>query len=247
MRTSNPTLRDRYFTENPALASDQVMTVQGTTTKSVLLILLVVFSGSFTWREYLAGNTRILMPALLIGALGGFIVALIATFKPRSAPITAPLYAVLEGLFLGAVSATYQTRGGNLPMQAVGLTTLVFLSLLLIYRTGIIKVTDKFRMGIAGATMGIALFYLVTFVMSMFGARIPLLYGSGNWSIGFSLVVVAIAALNLVLDFDFIEQGVARGAPKHMEWYGAFGLLVTLVWLYLEILHLLAKLQSRQR
>jgi uncharacterized YccA/Bax inhibitor family protein len=243
MRTSNPALKDEYFRPDRALAGQGVMTLQGTTTKSFLLILLALFSASFTWREYLAGNTGILMPALLVGGIGGLIVAMIAVFKPRTTPFTGPLYAVLEGLLLGAISAMYQARFNGLPMQAVGLTFMVFLALLLVYRTGIIKVTDNFRMGVVAATGGIMLFYVATFVLAMFGVQVPLIHGSGVVGIGFSLVVVAIASLNLVLDFDFIERGVAAGAPRYMEWYAAFGLLVTLVWLYLEMLRLLGKLR----
>ena len=220
------------------------MTSQGTTTKSIVLVLLVMFAAAFTWREY-PGNPGILMPAMAVGGLGGFIVAMITIFKPRASPYTGPLYAVLEGIFLGAISARMEARYAGLPMQAVGLTFMVFLALLLVYRTGVIRVTDKFRTGLIAATGGILLFYLLTFVLGMFGISVPFIQGSGMISIGFSLVVVAIAALNLVLDFDFIERGAAAGAPRYMEWYGAFGLLVTLVWLYIELLHLLSKLRQR--
>jgi uncharacterized YccA/Bax inhibitor family protein len=257
MRTSNPTLKERYFTENPALAGSQAMTVQGTATKSIVLVLLTIFAASFTWREYMAGNTGIVMPALLVGALGGLVIAFVTAFKPNLSPYTAPLYGVLEGIFLGAVSAYYAVSsadpvtgaGGNtMVIQAVGLTFMVFLAMLLIYRTGIIQVTDKFRMGVVGATAGIMLFYLVMFLLSMFGVAVPgvsAVFGSGWIGIGFSLVVITIAALNLVLDFDLIENGVRSRAAKYMEWYGAFALLVTLVWLYLEILRLLSKLNRR--
>ena len=245
MRTSNPALREEYFRRHATSAGSGVMTMNGTAMKSFLLILLAIFSAAFTWREYLNGNTGILMPAMLVGGLGGFIVAMVTVFKPHLAPITAPLYAVLEGLILGALSANYQARFAGLPMQAVGLTFMVFLAMLVVYRTGIIKVTDKFRFGVAAATGGIALFYLLSIVLSMFGVRIPLVHEAGMIGIGFSLVVVGVAALNLILDFDLIEGGVAAGAPKFMEWYAAFGLLVTLVWLYLEMLRLLSKLNRR--
>ena len=245
MRTSNPALREEYFRRHAASAGSGVMTMNGTTMKSFLLILLAIFSAAFTWREFASGNAGILMPAMLVGGLGGFIVAMVTVFKPHLAPITAPLYAVLEGLILGALSASYQARFAGLPMQAVGLTFMVFLAMLVVYRTGLIKVTDKLRFGIAAATGGIALFYLLSIILSMFGVQIPLVHGSGMIGIGFSLVVVGVAALNLILDFDLIEGGVAAGAPKFMEWYAAFGLLVTLVWLYLEMLRLLSKLNRR--
>jgi uncharacterized YccA/Bax inhibitor family protein len=246
MRTSNPALRDEYFRRDPAaVAADGVMTLQGTATRSFVLVLLVIFSAAFTWREVRNGNTGILMPAILVGGLGGFIVAMVTIFKPRLAPITSPFYAVLEGLLLGAISARYQAFQQGLPMQAVGLTCMVFLAMLIVYRTGLIKVTDKLRFGIAAATGGIALFYLLSFVLSFFGVGIPLVHGSGTIGIVFSLIVVGVAAMNLVLDFDLIENGVRAQAPKYMEWYAAFGLLVTLVWLYLELLRLLSKLQRR--
>jgi uncharacterized YccA/Bax inhibitor family protein len=245
MRTSNPALKDEYFRRDAAALGEGVMTMQGTTTKSFLLVLLAVFSAAFTWREYLSGNSGILMPAILVGGIGGFIVAMVTVFKPRLAPITAPFYAVLEGLLLGAISARYQAQWAGLPMQAVGLTFMVFLAMLIVYRTRIIKVTEKFRFGVVAATGGIMLFYLLSIVLSFVGVQIPLVHGSGIIGIGFSLVVVGVAALNLVLDFDLIENGVKAQAPKYMEWYGAFALLVTLVWLYLEMLRLLSKLQRR--
>jgi uncharacterized YccA/Bax inhibitor family protein len=245
MRTSNPALREEYFRRHPSAAGEGVMTLNGTTTKSFLLILLAIFSAAFTWRESLGGNPGILTPAMLVGGLGGFVVAMVTVFKPHLSPITAPLYAVLEGLLLGALSARYEARWAGLPMQAVGLTFMVFVAMLLVYRSGIIQVTDRFRFGIAAATGGIALFYLLSIVLSMFGVRIPLVHEAGIVGIGFSLVVVGVAALNLILDFDLIEGGVKAGAPRYMEWYAAFGLLVTLVWLYLEILRLLSKLNRK--
>ena len=244
MRTSNPALKDEYFKRHGAVASDGVMTLNGTVVKSFLLVLLAVFSAAFTWREY-ATNPGILMPAILVGGIGGFVVALVTIFKPRLAPVTSPFYAVLEGLLLGAVSARYEAYYNGVAVQAVGLTFMVFVAMLTLYRTGIIRVTDKFRFGVAAATGGIALFYLLSFVLSFFGVQIPLVHESGMVGIGFSLIVVGVAALNLALDFDFIEGGVQAQAPRYMEWYGAFGLLVTLVWLYLEMLRLLSKLQRR--
>jgi uncharacterized YccA/Bax inhibitor family protein len=245
MRTSNPALKDEYFRGDPAATAEGAMTLQGTTTKSFLLVLLATFSAAFTWREYMSGNTAILTPAILVGGIVGFIIAMVTIFKPRLAPVTAPLYAVFEGLLLGAISARYEQRWAGLPIQAVGLTFMVFLAMLTVYRTGIIKVTDKFRFGVVAATGGIMLFYVLSIVLSLFGVRIPMVHEAGVIGIGFSLIVVGVAALNLVLDFDFIERGVAARAPRYMEWYGAFGLLVTLVWLYLEMLRLLSKINRR--
>ncbi len=183
---------------------------------------------------------------MVVGAIGGFVVALVTIFKQTWAPVTAPLYALLEGLVIGGVSTIFEAQFPGIVIQAAGLTLGTCLALLLAYKSRLIRATENFKMGVVAATGGIALFYLITLVLGFFGIRIPLLYSNGWMGIGFSLFVVVIAALNLVLDFDFIEQGAARGAPKYMEWYGAFGLMVTLIWLYLEMLRLLAKLRSRE-
>src|SRR5829696_10165267 len=247
MRTSNPALKDNTFSGVRAAAGEPAMTLQGTATKSQLLIMLTVFSASFTWNAVASGNTAILGPATLVGGIGGFIVALITIFKPKVSPYTAPIYAVLEGLLLGGISSLYNQRFQGLPLQAVALTFGVFMALLIVYRTGLIRATENFRLGVVAATGGIAIMYLLSFVLGFFGVRMSFLHDSSPLSIGISLVVVVVAALNLVLDFDFIERGVAQRAPRFMEWYGAFGLLVTLVWLYLEMLRLLSKLQGRSR
>lgn len=182
---------------------------------------------------------------MLLGVFGGFILAMVTTFKHSWAPFTSPIYALLEGLFLGGFSSLLEARYPGIAIQSVALTFGVLLAMLLIYSTGLIKVTRRFYIGVAAATGGIAIFYLVQMVMGLFGVRLFALSGSSPLSIGISLFIVSIAALNLVLDFDFIERGVNAGAPKYMEWYGAFGILVTMVWLYLEILRLLAKMRSR--
>jgi len=246
MRTSNPALKGSVFTGSRAAIGESTMTLTGTATRALILLLLVVFSASLTWHSYAAGNTGILQPAIAVGGIGGFIFALITIFRPKAAPYTAPIYAVLEGLLLGAVSATYNARFEGLPLLAVGLTLCVFMALLIVYRLGLVRATENFRLGVVAATGGIALVYLMSFVLGFFGVQMNFLHDSSPLSIVISLVIVAVAALNLVLDFDFIERGVEHGAPKFMEWYGAFGLLVTLVWLYLEILRLLSKLQGRR-
>jgi len=247
MRTANPALKDSTFAGVRAAAGEPAMTLRGTAAKSLLLLLLTVFAAGFTWNAVAAGNLGIVGPATIVGGIGGFIVALVTVFKPKASPYTAPLYAVLEGLLLGGVSALYNARFAGLPLQAVTLTFGVFAALLLVYRTGIVRVTQNFRLGVFAATGGIAIMYLLSFVLRLFGVQMAFLHDSSPLSIGISLVVVVVAALNLVLDFDFIERGVERGAPRFMEWYAAFGLLVTLVWLYLEILRLLGKLQGRSR
>ncbi|HST61464.1 MAG TPA: Bax inhibitor-1/YccA family protein [Longimicrobium sp.] len=245
MRTSNPTLNEKVF-DRAGYGSGNAMTINGTVNKVGILLFLLLIPAAWMWNQVMtAWEPSQAMGPALIGGIGGFVVALVTIFKKTWAPVTAPIYALLQGLFLGGISATYNIRFAGLPMQAVALTFGTLFVLLLAYRTGLIKATENFKLGIVAATGAIAMLYMVGWVMSFFGAGIPYIHESGLVGIGFSLFVVAIAALNLVLDFDFIEKGSEMGAPKYMEWYAAFGLLVTLVWLYLEILRLLAKLQSR--
>jgi len=245
MRTANPALRSDTFTGFASTGVEGAMTVQGTVNKTGLLLVLAALSAGWTWSLWDPANPGAVSPFILGGAIGGFVVAMVTVFKKNWAPITAPLYALLEGLFLGGLSAALEAQFSGIAFQAVCLTFGTLLGLLMAYRSGLIRATENFKLGIVAATGGIALVYLVSMVLGFFGMNIPLIHESGPVGIGFSLVVVVIAALNLVLDFDFIEQGAARRAPKYMEWYGAFGLLVTLVWLYIEILRLLAKMRSR--
>ena len=227
--------------------SGDVMTLQGTVNKTGILLALLVICAFYTWNIFFqTGNPAAVMPLALGGAIGGLIFALITIFKKTWAGITAPIYAGLEGLFLGGISAIFEAQYPGIVIQATGLTLGTLASLLLLYKMGIIKPTENFRLMIVSATMGIGVLYLISFVMNMFGSTgIGFIHSNGLFGIGFSLFVVAIAALNLVLDFDFIEQGAEQGAPKYMEWFGAFALMVTLIWLYLEMLRLLAKLRSR--
>jgi len=225
-------------------ASQNVMTIPGTINKTAILLILALLTASFVWGRFFAGETNV-MPFVLVGGIGGFILALVTVFKLNWCPITAPLYALLEGLFLGGISAMFEMQFPGIVIQAVGLTLGVTAAMLMMYRTGIIKPTAKFKAGIFAATGGIFLFYLISMVLGFFGVGVPLIHSSGPLGIGFSLVVVVIASMNLILDFDIIEQGSKRGAPKFMEWYGAFALMVTLVWLYIEILRLLSKLRRR--
>jgi uncharacterized YccA/Bax inhibitor family protein len=243
MRSANPALGAETFRAAPRAIGDEAMTIQGTVNKTALALVVLLVAATYTWN---LGIRDPRVPVfMMVGVIGGLIVAMATIFKQTWAPVTTPLYAALEGLALGGISATFETRYPGLVSQAVFLTFGTLGALLMAYRSGLIRATENFKLGVFAATGGIALVYLINFVMSLFGASIPLINSSGTFGIVFSLFVVGIAALNLVLDFDFIEQGAARGAPKYMEWYGAFGLLVTLVWLYLEILRLLAKLQER--
>jgi uncharacterized YccA/Bax inhibitor family protein len=249
MKTSNPALGENTFRD---LSSSQYggltdltsrMTLSGTVNKTGILLLCAVATAAWTWHLFI--QSRDVTPLMLVGLIGGFICAMVTVFKKEWSPVTAPVYALLEGLVLGGISAVLDLRYPGIAIQAVSLTFGTLFVLLMAYRSGLIKVTQKFRLGVIAATGGIMVFYLLQMVLGFFGFHFTSINGSGPIGIGFSLVVVCIAALNLVLDFDFIEQGVQYGAPKYMEWYGAFGIMVTLVWLYLEILRLLSKLRSR--
>lgn len=253
-KSSNPAFASSVFNKVQTGAQTDVMTIEGTINKTGLMFLILVFAAAYTWRKFFGvynysspeAAFSAVAPWLIGGAIGGFIVAIITVFSPQRSNITAPIYAVFEGLFLGGLSAFFESRFPGLVMRAVALTFGVFFVMLFLFRSGKIRATGKFRMGIMAATGGIALIYFISFIAGMFGASMNFLHGSGLMGIGFSLVVVTIAALNLILDFDFIQQGTSARAPKIMEWYGAFGLMVTLVWLYVEILRLLSKLASNR-
>jgi uncharacterized YccA/Bax inhibitor family protein len=246
MRTANPALNDNTFRGyGRAAASGDTMTIQGTVNKTGVLLLLVLLTSTWTWRLYYTA-TDSLMLWVAGGAIGGFIVAMITVFRKQWAAVTAPVYALLEGLVLGGISSVLEARYPGIVIQAVGLTFGTLFGLLFAYKSGMIKATENFKLGVVAATGGIALVYFATIILGLFGIRMPYIHESGMIGIGFSLFVVIIAALNLVLDFDFIESGAAQGAPKFMEWYGAFGLMVTLIWLYIEILRLLSKMRSRR-
>ena len=239
LRSGNPVLSKKTF--DNTISSDNKMTIEGTVNKTAISLFLLVGAG------YLTFNTINLV--LLIGCgIGGFILAIITVYKKEWAPITVPIYAVLEGGMLGGISYMYNSLYDGIVTNAILLTVAILVSLLIAYRSGYIKATENFKLGIFAATGGIAIVYLINFFMGFFGSGLGVMSvnKASPISIGFSIVVVIIAALNLVLDFDFIEEGAEKGAPKYMEWYGAFGLLVTLIWLYLEILRLLAKLNSRK-
>jgi uncharacterized YccA/Bax inhibitor family protein len=248
MRTSNPALSSDAFRTGEAVLGES-MTVSGTVNKTGILLLCCVATAAWTWNRFFNAPPEEAMqamaPALAIGGIGGFIVAIVTIFKKEWAGITAPIYALLEGLVLGGISAMLELRYHGIAIQAVSLTFGTLLIMLLAYRTGLIKVTERLRLGIVAATGGIAVFYLLQFILGFFGVHFTAINGSSPIGIGFSLIVVAVAALNLVLDFDLIENGARMGAPKYMEWYGAFALMVTLIWLYFEILRLLSKFRSR--
>jgi uncharacterized YccA/Bax inhibitor family protein len=248
MRTANPALNSKTFQEYSSRTGTlDLMTIQGTVNKTAFLLCCLLLSAGWTWNMfYSSGNPAAVMPWMMGGAIGGFVVALITVFKKTAAPVTAPIYALLEGLFIGGISSIFEAQYPGIVIQAVGLTFGTLFVLLFAYKSGLIKATENFKLGVVAATGSIALIYFASIILGFFGIRIPFIHDSGPLGILFSLVVVVIAALNLVLDFDFIEHGAEGGAPKFMEWYAAFGLIVTLVWLYIEILRLLAKLRSRR-
>ena len=239
---SNPILNDR-FTEAEGVVSGQIMTVNGTLDKTFLLFLCALLPAAYTWNQFMAGFTDKASMLMTIGAIVGFIFALIISFT-RNKFLT-PLYAMCEGLFLGGISAYFNAAYPGIVIQAVLGTFAAMFTMLGLYRIGAIKCTDKFRSVIFTATVSIAVLYLIQWIGSFFHYSIPAIFGAGTIGIGFSVLVVAIAALNLILDFDFIEKGTQAMLPKDYEWYGAFGLMITLVWLYIEILRLLAKLRDR--
>jgi uncharacterized YccA/Bax inhibitor family protein len=244
LRTANPALNEKAFKGQVAVG--EAMTLQGTVNKTGLLLLCVVVTAAWTWGLSHSPAPEAAIPWMMGGLLGGFIVALVTIFKQSWAPLTAPIYALLEGLALGGISAFFEKSYPGVAIQAVGLTFGTLFVMLLAYKSGIVRATERFKLGVIAATGGIAILYLVEMVLGgFFHIQVPAINGSGPWGIAFSLFVVIIAALNLVLDFDLIETGVKMGAPKYMEWYGAFGLMVTLIWLYLEMLRLLAKMRRR--
>ena len=243
-KTSNPALNENTFQGRVAVAGE-AMTLQGTVNKTGVLLLCVVITSAWTWGIAHSQTPEAALPWMMGGLVGGLVFALVTIFKKEWSPITSPIYALCEGLVLGGISALLERTYPGIAIQAMGLTFGVTAVMLMLYRTGILRATPKFTVGVVAATGGIFVVYMVDLVLGMFGRHVPLLNSSGPLGIGVSAVIVIIAALNLILDFDFVETGVHARAPKYMEWYGAFGIMVTLVWMYLEILRLLSKVRQR--
>ncbi|HET8787572.1 MAG TPA: Bax inhibitor-1/YccA family protein [Actinomycetes bacterium] len=241
MRSHNPALRDDVFTAT-RLDGGGTMTVQGTVNKTALLLVLAVATATASWVLGTSGGSGV-AGWVLVASLAGLGVAIATIVRPRWSPVTAPIYALVEGVVLGVVSMWFEAEFPGIAIQAVALTFGVMGAMLVLYTTRVIKVTQRFRTGVIAATLAIAGVYLVAFLLGLFGVRVPFLYDASPLGILISLAIVAVAALNLVLDFDLIERGARSGAPAYMEWYAAFGLLVTLVWLYLELLRLLGRLR----
>jgi uncharacterized YccA/Bax inhibitor family protein len=246
LRSANPVLNEKTFSgQTRPAARDDRMTLQGAINKSFLMLVVLLASALWPWSQYLStGDVSTVSTSILIGALGGFVVALIISFKATTAPYLSLPYAALEGLAMGGFSALLERRFPGIAIQAVGLTFGVLAVLLVAYSMRLIRVTQQFRAIVIGATGAIALLYVVTLVLGLFHVTVPVLNSSSPLGIIVSLVICGVAALNLVLGFDNVETGVAQGAPRYMEWYCAFGLMVTLVWLYMEILRLLSNLRG---
>lgn len=244
MRKVNPALKTGFMKQHYDIKGSK-MTLAGTVNKTFMLLSLVMVTAVFIWMTFSKGDVNLVGTLIIIGCFGGLVVGTITSFKPKLSMITAPIYALLEGLALGGISAYFESSYNGIVLQAVMITTTVLLSLLMLYKSKIIKPTENFKLGVASATLGIALVYILNIIIGFFGVQIPLIHESGLVGISFSIIIVIVASLNLVLDFDFIENGVNKGYPSYMEWYGAYGLMVTLIWLYLEILRFLSKLKDR--
>ncbi|HER08374.1 MAG TPA: Bax inhibitor-1/YccA family protein [Bacteroides sp.] len=246
MRSSNPAMTGRIFEQVGRPAADAgVMTIRGTLNKVGLMLLLVIAAAAYAWNQVTAVNPGNMGLYAIGGAIGGFITALVTIFRPKSSPVTAPIYAILEGLFLGSITAVINSAYPGIAFQAVLLTIGTLFTMLFLYRSGRIRATPRFRRGVFMATGAVFFTYMISWILSMFGMPVGFIHSGGTAGIIINLVIIVIAALNLIMDFDFIERGAAMKAPGFMEWYGAFGLMVTLVWLYIEFLRLLARMGGR--
>lgn len=251
-KSSNPTVSEKVFQKSitDSNVSAERMTISGSIGKFGFLLLMVMAGAFYTWNLLAKGQGSLMNTLMMVGIFGGLVTAMIIIFKPQTAKYLAPLYALLEGFFLGGISVIvnnmFAAEYPGIVMQAVGLTFAVALGMLALYSFRVIRATKKFRAMIYSATLGILIFYVITWVLGMFNVNVGFMHDSSLLGIGISLFIVAIAAMNLILDFDMIEKGAQMGAPKHMEWYGAFGLMITMVWLYLEILKLLSRFAGRK-
>jgi len=246
MKSSNPVMTGKVYEKVAGITADgSGMTINGTINKIGLMLLLVIGAAAYTWNMVMGANPGNANTLMIIGAVGGFIMALVTVFRPQTSAITAPIYAILEGLFLGAISAIINAKYPGVAFQAVLLTIGTLFTMLFLYRSGRIRATPRFRKGVMMATGAVFFAYLFSWILGMFGMPIGFMHSNGPIGILVNMAIIVVAALNLIMDFDFIEKGSAMGAPKYMEWYGAFGLMVTLVWLYIEFLRLLSRFAGR--
>ena len=242
MRSANPALNNNTFKNTGRFSGTQAMTIDGTVNKTALGLLLLMTSAIYSWNS----------PGEALGwfvpiTIFTFILLIITIFNKKAAPYTVPLYCLAEGVVLGGISKFADNMFSGIASQAMGITFGILAALLILYKSKLIAVTDNFRLGVVSATFGVFIIYILSLIFPLFGQNFMAPFFENDiWGIGFSLFVIGIASMNLVLDFDFIEKGVENGAPKYMEWYGAFGLMITLIWLYVEILNLLMKLRSRR-
>jgi uncharacterized YccA/Bax inhibitor family protein len=247
MRTSNPALKPEVLTGMGSAVRGEEMTVQGVVNKTGILLLCVLLTAGWVWMKFFesGGNPAAVQGWMMLGMFGGLGLAIATVFKKEWAPVTAPMYALAQGLFIGGISSIFESSYPGIVIQASALTFGTLFAMLVAYRSGMVQATEGFKLGVIAATGGIAIVYFAAIIMSFFGVNLSFIYGNGALGIGFSLFVVVIAALNLVLDFDLIERGAEHRLPKYMEWYCSFALMVTLIWLYVEFLRLLSKARSR--
>ncbi|MFH0757186.1 MAG: Bax inhibitor-1/YccA family protein [Bacteroidota bacterium] len=247
IRSSNPVLTGRIFEKAGTMADgSSVMTINGTINKIGLMLLLVIGAAAYTWKMVMGADPGRAGTMAMIGGIGGLILAMVTVFSPKSAPVSAPIYAILEGLFLGSISAVINNTYPGIAFQAVLLTIGTLFTMLFLYRSGRIRATPRFRRGVLMATGAVLFAYLISWILGLLGMSVGFMHSSGPLGILVSLVIIVIAALNLIMDFDFIDKGSKMGAPKYIEWYGAFGLMVTLIWLYIEFLRLLSRFAGRE-
>ncbi len=246
LRSGNPVLKASVFEDAIALSGEGTMTIQGTVNKTLLAFVILLVTASMVWSAFYSGGAAVVLPMLGFGLIGGIGLAIATMIRPTWAPFSVPAYAACQGLALGGISAMIEMRYPGIVFTAVALTFGVLFSMLMAYKLKLLQATEAFKKGVISATMGIVLVYVASWIFSMLGMPLTLIQGGGFIGVMFSLFVVGVASLQLVMDFDFIENGAASGVPKHMEWIGAFGLMVSLLWLYFEILRLLQKLRSRE-
>ena len=244
-RTSNPILKEKNFRDAEFSTTGKTMTMNGTMNKALLMLLVLSVSASYVWHKVAAGDTNSILPLMIFGIFGSLAIVLYTVFTRKVNAVTSISYSLFEGLMIGGFSALLNMRYPGIVMQAITITFGIAFSMFALYRFGFIQVTDKFRMGVMGATSGIFVVYMLSMLLGFFGIQIPFMHSSGMFGIGFNLFVIGIASMNLVLDFDFIDRAIRSNAPERMEWMGAFGLMVTLVWLYIEVLKLLSRLNRR--
>lgn len=244
MSNRNPVFTDKVL-EGVVVGNEAPMTIQGTLNKVMILAAIMMLAGGAAWYEFSLGFMDKVNLIMIVGAVVGLISGFVVSFKPTLAPTLSPVYAFAEGAFLGGISAIFEHTYKGIVLQAVSMTFVAVFVMAMLYKAGVIKATEKFKSTVITATMSVLVFYLIMWVLSFFHISVPMMYDSSLLGVGLSIFLVILASLNLIIDFDFVEQGAGRFLPKYYEWYGAFGLMVTIVWLYVEVLRLLSRLRER--